>query len=203
MQEPPELEPVVRPERDEGPSGTKEDLGISEWAETEFGGYWWGQTDEQLRQRPIMAQTEDMRESGEFMHWYQVMPVDKGLAPRHMSGRTGPEACVKVERMTEKGWAQSWKYVCPDSHRGPYFDYAVTLTDGLRIGAVGRSDNDAISMVESEWGPGHVLCVERLSRTDNNHLVSWIKHWRTFMRGTHERVLEKRAVSLPRPARGK
>jgi hypothetical protein len=54
MQEPPELELVPHSARPERPSGTKADLGMDDWAETEFGPFWWGQTDEQLRANTVI-----------------------------------------------------------------------------------------------------------------------------------------------------
>jgi hypothetical protein len=172
MEAPPELEPIQVPDRFEPSSGTKEDLGINEWAVTEFGRFWWGQTDEELRDRSIQVQTEAMREDGEFLHWYEVRLTSAGRCPAYMSARSGPEACVKVERGFGKGWAQSWKYLRPAPHRGPFFDHKVFLVSGDPIVLVARTIKDAISMVEAVWGPGHVLYVERMSRPSDGHLLT-------------------------------
>jgi hypothetical protein len=107
MDPPPALEPVQRPERHEASCGAKEDLNVDDWTRTEFGDVWWRQTDEELRNRSVNAQTETMREEGEFLHWYRVTPTNPENVPTFMSARTGPEACVKVERCFGKGWAHS------------------------------------------------------------------------------------------------
>ena len=103
MQAPPELQlPLFV--RSEAQSGTKADLGIKCWTETEYGQYWWNQTDEQLAALPIRAQTETMRENGEFLHWYKVTPSRADHIHTYVSARTGPEACVQIERERGKDW---------------------------------------------------------------------------------------------------
>ena len=66
MEEPPPLELVKDPERHEPPRGTKDDLGIDDWAVTEFGDFWWRQTEEELRDRSVKAQTQKMRRMVSF-----------------------------------------------------------------------------------------------------------------------------------------
>jgi hypothetical protein len=103
MQAPAELE-LVQPIHFEPPAGTKEDLAIHGWEETEFGAFWWQQTDEHLVENSIWVQSESMREQGEFLHWYRVRPVDQEIDNQFMSARSGPEACIKVERSSGRGW---------------------------------------------------------------------------------------------------
>jgi hypothetical protein len=191
MAEPTTLELVQRPERHEPPRGTKEDLGINDWAVTEFGDFWWQQSDEDLRNRSVNTQTEAMRDAGEFLHWYRVNPFDPEKNGIFMSARTGPEACVKVERNLGKGRAHSWEYVRPDPHRGPFFRYIVgLLCKGrvLQVEAVARTDNDAISMVESVWGPGYVVSCEQMGRPENGRLELWVNRWRELLTSQRENV---------------
>jgi len=193
MQAPPELEPVTAPERYESASGTKEDIGVADWAETEYGDYWWRQTDDHLRDHTVWAQTDAMRETGEFLYWYQVNSTVDGNSPTTMSARSGPEACIKVERAFGKGWAHSWKYLRPDPHRGPFFHHRIVLANGIHIGTVARTPNDAISMVEAIWGPGQVLYAERLDRVSDGRLCWWMKNWREYLTTIHGK-LELRKV---------
>ncbi|MGB6686268.1 MAG: HNH endonuclease signature motif containing protein [Terracidiphilus sp.] len=195
MAEPAVLELVQRPERHEPPRGTKEDLGIDDWAVTEFGDFWWRQSDEDLRNRSVFGQTEALREAGEFLHWYRVNPLDPEKTATFMSARTGPEACVKVERnLGKKGWAHSWEYLRPDPHRGPFFQYTVqVLYKGhvVPLGPVARTANDAISMVEAVWGPGYVVSCELLRRPPDGHLWYWINHWREALASNLVNVRKK------------
>ena len=132
-----------------------------------------------------------MREGGEFLHWYFVIPTDPTNTRTGMSARSGPEACVKVERNFGKGWAASWEYVQPDPHRGPYYEHHIVLADGGIAMTVARTATDAVAMVEEVWGPGVVLECERLGRPDLNHLQGWSLNWRQYLQ--HERSeLEQR-----------
>jgi hypothetical protein len=191
METPPALEPIKRPERNEAQSGTKADLDIHDWAETEFGKFWCGQTDEELRDRSIAVQTEAMREDGEFLHWYRVDPIGPEAHRMLMSARTGPEACVKLERSLGKGWAHSWEYIAPDPHRGPFFNYKVLLVNGYPTILIARTQKDAISMIEDVWGPGNVLYAERLSRPIDSHLRCWQEHWREYLKAGREKIEER------------
>jgi hypothetical protein len=198
MSEPPELELAQHPTRNEHSFGTKADLGIDDWARTEFGPFWWKQTDEQLRQKTVHQQTELMREQGEFLHWYLVTPADPNAAKQRMSARTGPEACVKVERCFGKAWAISWEYICPDPHRGPFFDHRVLLRTGEVVTTVARTIPDAISMVHEIWGPRHVLTCDRLSRTTDGHLRAWAENRREYLDNQRQQ-LERRSQKRQGP----
>jgi hypothetical protein len=178
----PTFEIPLHPARAEGPSGTKADLGIADWRETPFGNIWWGQTDAQLQVETIWAQTEAMRDRGEFLHWYTVFS-NTGDVRQYMSARNGPEACIKVERDRGKGWAASWEYLRPDPHRGPYRYQRVMLTAGDVFVIVARTTLDAICMVEEVWGPGMVLQCDELGRATDGHLRSWSLHWREYLAG--------------------
>ena len=195
MQEPPEIDIPQHPLRTEAASGSKADLQIADWADAEFGPYWWSQTDEQLRAQTVFQQTESMRENGEFLHWYFVTPTDPSHKRTGMSARTGPEACVKVERSFGKGWAASWEYVKPDPHRGPFFDYQIVLIDGDRAMTVARTVTDAIAMVESVWAPGVVLECSRMSRPTPEHLKAWSLHWREFLTEQRKKLEERRRAA--------
>ena len=60
MTEPPALVPPISPRHEhEGPSGTKQDLNIDDWAQTEFGPYWAQEVDG--KPRNVWAETEAMR----------------------------------------------------------------------------------------------------------------------------------------------
>lgn len=201
MEEPPPLELVKGPERHEPPRGTKEDLGIEDWAVTEFGDFWWRQTDEELRNRSVHAQTQKMREDGEFLHWYRVAPLDPEEGGVFMAARTGPEACIKVERNRGKGWAHSWEYMRPDPHRGPFFYYSVmVLYEGhvaRLMPIIARTATDAISMVESTWGPGYVLSCEQLPRLEIKCLEFWVNSWRRMLT-EHKASVLKKCAEKPR-----
>jgi hypothetical protein len=71
--------------------------------------------------------------------------------------------------------------MAPDPHRGPFFHHRVLLTSGDPIVTIARTVQDAISMVEEIWGPGHILTCERDSRPSDGHLLSYSKCCREFM----------------------
>jgi hypothetical protein len=194
MQTPPEIKIPQHPPRQEGPTGTKADLGIDDWAETEFGALWWAQTDEQLRGNTVYQQTEAMRESGEFLHWYFVSPAEPNSNRTSMSARNGPEACVKVERCFGKGWAASWEYAQPDPHRGPFYEHRALLTTTCDVVmTVARTIPDAVAMIEEVWGPGAVLQCDRLTtRPTPDHLRSWSQNWRVYLKNAQENLEQRR-----------
>jgi hypothetical protein len=195
MTEPPALAPPIPPTHEhEGPSGTKQDLGIDDWAQTEFGLYWAQEVDGVPRN--IRAETEEMRETGEPLYWYRVLPYCAEETQKFMSARTGPEACVKVERTCGKGWAQSWEYLQPDPSHSPFAQfYLKVLYKGHldSIGIIARTAQDSIAMVDTVWGAGYVMnCQKPGVIPDDGVLSYWIKvGWRQAVSVLRTRIEER------------
>jgi len=192
MKEPPALVPPIPPTHEhEDPSGTKQDLGIDDWAQTEFGLYWAQEVDGVPRN--IRAETEAMRETGEPLYWYRVLPCCAEDIHKYMSARTGPEACVKVERTCGKGWARSWEYLRPDPSHSPFSQFHVKVLYKKHldsIGIIARTAQDAIAMVDTVWGAGYVLSCKKAGMEPHDGLLAyWIKvGWRQALTVLRTRI---------------
>ena len=194
MKEPPALAlPIPSRHEHEGPSGTRQGLGIDDWAQTEFGPYWAQEVDG--KPRNVWEETEAMRQAGGMLYWYRVIPCCTEAIQTFMSARTGPEACVKVEKTHGNGWVQSWEYLKPDPSHSPFSHFqAQVLFEGHldRIGVLARTAQDAVAMVDAVWGPGYVLTCEPLTEPRDGELSYWIRQgWRQVLTVSRERIEER------------
>jgi hypothetical protein len=99
-----------------------------------------------------------------------------------MSARNGPEACVKCEIWLGKGWASSWEYIGADPPCLPFRYHLLLLDRGYAVRVVARTERDAIAMVDSVCGPGHVMTCQRTNNgPDSDILMKHKAKWREFL----------------------